>query len=88
MRNTQTDLVLLQIAEGLQNLAKNPDLSKSIAEAYALSEVEKAKADEAQAFIAQADQLRAELKQREDAIKARVVELEACIKSYESILSE
>lgn len=68
MRNTSTDLVLLQIAEGLQNLAKNPDLSKTITDAYALSEAERKTADESREFIAKADTLRAELKQREDAI--------------------
>lgn len=68
MRNTPTELILLQIAEGLQSLAKNPDLSKTIKEAYALSEAEKSKADEARAIIAQADQFTADLKRKQDAL--------------------
>lgn len=67
-RNVQTDLILLEIAEGLRSLSTDNDLSQKIKDAHALSDAEKAKADEARAVIAQAEQLRAELKQRENAL--------------------
>lgn len=79
MRNTPTELVLLQIAEGLQNLAKNPDLSKTIKDAYALSEDEKAKSEEARAVIVQSDKFLADLKAQKDAladIEERISEAE------------
>lgn len=68
MRNTPTELVLLQIAEGLQTLAKNPDISAAIKDAYALSESEQKKADEARQIIASADAILADIKKREDAL--------------------
>ena len=66
MRNVPTELVLLQIAEGLKSLVENPDLSQIIKDAYSLSESEKAKADEARQLISEADSIRAELKKKED----------------------
>lgn len=78
-RNVPTELILLQIAEGLQTLAKNPDLSQIIKDANALSEAEKAKADDARATIANADQLLSDLKKKEDAladIGTRIAEAE------------
>lgn len=69
MRNVPTELVLLQIAEGLQNLAKNPDLSKNIANAYALSKSEETKLNDARTLIANAAQIKAEFEKRENALK-------------------
>lgn len=65
MRNVQTELVLLQIAQGLQSLVKNPDLSKSIKAYYELSETEKNQAEEARLLISKAGELRAELQRKE-----------------------
>ncbi len=62
------DLIMLGMAEALQKLVNNPDLSKTISEAYALSEAEKAKAAEAQEIIATADKITAEIKAREDVL--------------------
>ncbi len=68
MRNTPTEIILLQIAEGLQSIIKNPDLSQTIKDANALLESEKLKAEDARQLIAQADAIREELKKREDAL--------------------
>jgi hypothetical protein len=70
MRNVPIELIMLEFANGFQKLAQNPDLSKIISEAYALTDAEKAKAKEAQDIIAAADKIKAELDAREDALKA------------------
>lgn len=67
MRNVPTELVILEIAESLRRLIGNPDLSKIIKDAYALSEDEKAKSEEAKKIIARADQLFASLEEKEKA---------------------
>lgn len=68
MRNIPTQLVMLEIAEGLKTLIADKDLSKSISEAYALSDAEQKKAEEAKVIIASADSIRAELKAKEDTL--------------------
>lgn len=88
-RNLPTELILLEIAQGLQTLAKNPDLSKTITDAYALNEAEQKKADEAKILMASADQLRAELKAREDAIAnidERIAEAKGIEASNEALI--
>jgi hypothetical protein len=67
-RNTQTNLVLLEIAQGLKELAKNPSLESSIKEAYELTEGEKLAYENALQTIANAESIKAELQAREDAI--------------------
>lgn len=68
MRNIPTQLVMLEIAEGLKALIADKDLSKSIAEAYALSEEEQKKAEDAKAIIASADALMANIKKKEESL--------------------
>lgn len=68
MRNTPVELVVLRIAEHLQTLVKNPDLSKKIKDAYALADTEQAKLDKAVQTMAKSDQLLADIKKREDAL--------------------
>ncbi len=68
MRNIPTELVLLQIAEGLQTLVKNPDLSKIIQDTYTLMDSERTKADESRQIIANADKFLAGLKSKQDAL--------------------
>lgn len=66
-RNVPTELILLEIAAGLSNLAKNPNLDESIKAAHALTEAEKVKADEARAYIDSSAEIKADLdKQREE----------------------
>lgn len=66
MRNLPVDIILMEIAQGLQTLIQNKDLNATIASAYALSDAEKAKAEQAAATIAQADDLLAGIKKKED----------------------
>ena len=68
MRNTPTQLVLLEIAESLQQLIKNPDVSKSITDAYALMDSERAKAEDARNVMGKADKFLAEIKAKENAL--------------------
>lgn len=68
MRNTPTELVLLEIAQGLQTLSKSTDLSKVITDAYGLKDSEIAKANDARAVIAKSDLFLADLKAKQDAL--------------------
>lgn len=67
-RGTNTDLILLQIAEGLQSLAKNPDLAQKIKDSYALNEAEQKQYEDALATIAKAEQITTDQAKREAAI--------------------
>lgn len=69
MRNNQikgavTELVLMEIAEGLSSLMKNPDLSEKISAAYAFNESERQQLEEARNIIATADDVRAQLEEK------------------------
>lgn len=88
MRNLPTELVLLKIAEGLQTLVADKNLSNVIKDAYALSSAEQKKAEEARDIIARADEIRADFKKREDAlanIDERIAIAESLEKSNEDI---
>lgn len=67
MRNIPTELVILEIAQSLKSLISNPDLSKTIKNAYALADDEKAKAIEARGIIAQSAQFLADLEKQKSA---------------------
>src|ERR1700748_738562 len=80
MRNTPTELVLLQIAEGLKSLIKNPDISEIVRKTYTLSEEEKAKAEEARLYMAQVDGIRKQIdsdKAKYDDVLQRIARAEA-----------
>lgn len=68
MRNVPTELILLQIAEGLQALVSNKDLGSTIKKAHALNEAEAQKLKEAYETISNAETIRNELKKREDSL--------------------
>ena len=80
-RNVPTELILLEIAEGLQSLAKNPDLSQRIKDAYALSEGEKSQAEEARAIIAKSKEFLDDLEKQ----KSQYADIEERIKQAERI---
>lgn len=68
MRNSRVpggtmEVLLMEIAEGLSVLIKNPDLSQKIKEVYALNDAEKIALEEARKTLGDADNLRAELAQ-------------------------
>jgi hypothetical protein len=64
-RNVQTNLVLLEIAEGLKKFIQDPNLEASIKEAYALTESEKANVAAAQKTLDDAEKLLADIAKRE-----------------------
>lgn len=78
-RGAQTDVLLLEIAQGLANLQKDTNLSKKIKDAYALNEAEQKAFEDAQetisksaSFLAEIEKKKSELASVEDRIKAAV----------------
>lgn len=60
-RNVPTEIILLEIANGLKTIISDGNLDKKISGLYALNEDEQKKFEDAQATIVQADQLKANL---------------------------
>jgi len=59
-RGATIEVLLMEIADGLFSLAKEPDLSDKIKAAYALNDAEKTTLDESRAIIANANSIRIE----------------------------
>ncbi len=63
-RNIHTNLILLEIAEGLKEIIKNPNLEQAIKDAYSLSEAEKTAAEDARAIIDSAAEQLADIEKK------------------------
>jgi len=84
MRNIPTELILLEIVDGIQSLMKNPELLQSIRDAYAFSQVEKEKYEQALEVMKNADQFLADVKKKEEAylnVEDRIAQAEQLAKS-------
>jgi DNA repair exonuclease SbcCD ATPase subunit len=93
-RGTTTEILLMEIADGLSSLIKQPDLSNKIKEAYALNEAEQKAFEEAKATLSQAESLRAEITQKatkyqdiETKIKENTLLLEDIKKSRSELMA-
>ncbi len=90
-RNINTQLVLLEIAEGLKEFIKNPNLEQSIKDAHALTEFEQNKLNEARKIMENADALLADMVKREDFLKStqeRVLQAEKLEELNQNTLRE
>lgn len=90
-RNVQTNLVLLEIAEGLKKFIQDPNLEQSIKEAYALTEQEKENLAKAQKTLDDADALLADIAKRESEladINKRINEANAIEESNKNQLKD